>query len=70
MTIERYISDRDQPEHAFIIGTQLGAYDVQVRLDAGESVDDIAADYPDVPRDAFHAMRNYLWAMRKFKKAP
>ena len=70
MTIEQYIEDRDRPEHAFITGTQLGVYAVQARLDAGETVDDIAADYPDVPRDAFHAARNYLWVMRKFKKAP
>ncbi|NNG04426.1 MAG: DUF433 domain-containing protein [Inquilinus sp.] len=38
-----------------IRGTRLTVYAVLARLKGGETVDDFAADYPDIPREAFEA---------------
>jgi uncharacterized protein (DUF433 family) len=42
-----------------IRGTRLTAYSVQARLAAGEGVDDILADYPDLTREAVEAADVY-----------
>jgi uncharacterized protein (DUF433 family) len=66
---ERYAAARDRyievdPEikggEPVIRGTRIGVRAVAARLDAGDSVEELCEDYPDVPRDAFEVAR--LWA--------
>lgn len=42
-----------------IAGTRLTVYAVLGRMQDGETVDDLAADYPEVPREAFAAAELY-----------
>lgn len=45
-----------------IAGTRLTVYAILGRLQGGETVDDLASDYPEVPREAFAAARLYAGA--------
>jgi uncharacterized protein (DUF433 family) len=49
------VSDPETLGGPMIRGTQITVYSVLGRLQDGESVDDLAADDPDVPREAFEA---------------
>lgn len=42
-----------------IAGTRLTVYAVLGRMRSGETVDDLAADYPEIPRDAFAVAERY-----------
>ena len=45
-----------------IAGTRLTVYAILGRLQDGDTVDDLAADYPEVPREAFAAAELYARA--------
>ena len=45
-----------------IAGTRLTVYAILGRLQGGETVEDLASDYPEVPREAFAAARLYAGA--------
>ena len=45
-----------------IAGTRLTVYAILGRLQDGDTVDDLAADYPEVPRDGFAAAELYARA--------
>ncbi len=45
-----------------IAGTRLTVYAILGRLQGGDTVDDLASDYPEVPREAFAAARLYAGA--------
>ena len=63
-TRDRYIaSDADILGGTPVIaGTRLTVYAILGRLQDGDTVDDLAADYPEVPRDAFAAAELYARA--------
>lgn len=42
--------------------TRLNVYAIKARLDGGDTLDDLALDYPDVPREAFEAARLFATA--------
>ena len=42
-----------------IVGTRLTVYAILGRLQDGDSIDDLAEDYPEVPREAFEAAEIY-----------
>ncbi|MBA3866184.1 MAG: DUF433 domain-containing protein [Solirubrobacterales bacterium] len=58
---ERYISSdlEIQGGEPVIAGTRLPVSSVATRLDRGDSLDDLAADYPGIPKTAFEAARIY-----------
>lgn len=65
---ERYRDARDRyivsdPEilggTPVIAGTRLTVYAILARMQDGETADDLAADYPEVPREAFAAAELY-----------
>lgn len=61
---ERYI-DLDpeiQGGEPVIVGTRLPVSSVAARLAAGDSLDDLVADYPGIPKTAFEAARIYAEA--------
>ncbi|MDE0705832.1 MAG: DUF433 domain-containing protein [Rhodospirillaceae bacterium] len=45
-----------------IAGTRLTVYAILGRLQGGDTVDDLASDYPELPREAFAAARLYAGA--------
>ena len=45
-----------------IAGTRLTVYSILGRLQGGDTIDDLASDYPEVPREAFAAARLYAGA--------
>ncbi len=45
-----------------IAGTRLTVYSILGRLQGGDTVDDLASDYPEAPREAFAAARLYAGA--------
>lgn len=45
-----------------IAGTRLTVYSILGRLQGGDTVDDLASDYPEVPREAFAAAELYAKA--------
>jgi uncharacterized protein (DUF433 family) len=61
---ERYIdSDPEiQGGEPVIVGTRLPASSVAARLERGDSLDDLVADYPGIPKTAFEAARIYAEA--------
>lgn len=61
---DRYIrSDPDILGGTPVIdGTRIPVYAVLGRLGHGDTLEDLRADYPDVPSDAFHAARLYAAA--------
>lgn len=67
----RYLDDRERyveanPEiqggEPVIVGTRLPVRAVATRLGAGDTVVDLAAEYPDIPVEAFEAARIYAEA--------
>lgn len=58
MTVTDYI--QTNPEimagEPVIAGTRLTVSAVQARLTGGDSIEDLIADYPHVPREAFEAV--------------
>jgi uncharacterized protein (DUF433 family) len=58
---ERYISSDPEIQggEPVIVGTRLPVSSVATRLELGDSVDDLAADYPGIPKTAFEAARIY-----------
>jgi len=61
---ERYIESDPAIEggEPVIVGTRLPVSSVAARLERGDSLDDLAADYPGVPKTAFDAARIYAQA--------
>lgn len=45
-----------------IRGTRLSVHGIKARMDGGESLDELCADYPGVPREAFEAARVFASA--------
>lgn len=58
---ERYISSDPEIQGGdpVIAGTRLPVNSVATRLERGDSVDDLVADYPGIPKTAFEAARIY-----------
>jgi uncharacterized protein (DUF433 family) len=53
-----------------IAGTRIDAYSVEQRLDGGETIDDLIADYPEIPREAFEAASRYAREHPRAHRAP